>query len=154
MVFDSKEHLHYYKSHGIGDRYEKAVNFLLENDHKDLSPGRHEIDGDSVYANVAEYATVPWEKAAYESHRNYTDIQYIISGKEIMTFAAAGSLEVSGAYNAEKDVLFFENTHSGTQFQVSDDQYLIFKPGEIHKSKGLIEKSSPIKKIVVKIKEI
>ena len=153
MIFDCTKNLALYKSHGVGDRYAKAAAFLTKSDPAGLALGRHEIDGDNVYATVFEYDSVPWEEAAYESHKLYTDIQFVAKGTEIMTFALESELEPSDAYNAEKDVQHFSNSNPGARVTVKAGEYMIFKPGEGHKSKGMVGKPSPMKKVVVKIKE-
>ena len=53
----------------------------------DLAPGRHEIDGEEVYASVQRHFTKPVAERQYESHRKYIDIQYIHTGREIMYWA-------------------------------------------------------------------
>ena len=43
----------------LSERLKKAYAFLRKNDLGALSCGRHEIDGEDVFANVMEYDTVP-----------------------------------------------------------------------------------------------
>ena len=43
----------------LSERLKKAYAFLRENDLGALSCGRHDIDGEDVFANVMEYDTVP-----------------------------------------------------------------------------------------------
>ena len=70
MIFDEKKNLNFYRSLGIGERYAKAVDFLMNTDLAALEDGKHEIDGKDVYANVTSYTTIPWEEAKYESHEH------------------------------------------------------------------------------------
>ncbi len=153
MIFDEKKNLEFYINLGIGDRYKKAVEFLLNTDLAALEPGKYEIDGKDVYANVLEYTTVPWEEAKFEAHEHYTDIQYVIKGTEIMTYAPVGAMTVKTPYNPDKDVVFFDDSNPGLQVPAKDDQYLIFFPWDAHKPKAANGEPAPIKKIVVKIKE-
>ena len=85
MIFDSAKNLDFYRGLGIEGRYNKAVDFLQNTDLENLAPGKYEIDGKNVYANVTEYTTIPWEEAKYESHHDYTDIQYMITGTETIS---------------------------------------------------------------------
>lgn len=87
MIFDEKKNLDFYRNLGIEGRYAKAVDFLQNTDLEALEPGKYEIDGKNVYANVTAYTTIPWEEAKYEAHEHYTDIQYVIEGSEIMSYA-------------------------------------------------------------------
>ena len=107
MIFDSAKNLDFYRGLGIEGRYGKAVDFLQNTDLENLEPGKYEIDGKNVYANVTEYTTIPWEEAKYESHRDYTDIQYMIRGTETMTYAPVDALNVKVPYNEEKDCVLY-----------------------------------------------
>ena len=128
MIFDEKQNLDFYRNLGIEGRYAKAVDFLKNTDLAALEPGKYEIDGKDVYANVTAYTTIPWEEAKYEAHEHYTDIQYVIEGSEVMTYAPAHEMTVKTPYNPDKDVVFFENTTDGLQVVVKAGQYLIFNP--------------------------
>lgn len=153
MIFDLAANLDFYRNLGIEGRYAKAVDFLKSNDLKSLPCGKYEIDGKNVYANVMEYDTIPWEEAAYEAHENYTDIQYMIEGSEVMTYAPVKELTVSVPYNAEKDVVKFDNSVAGLRVAVHGGEYMIFNPWDGHKPKAADGEPAHIKKVVVKIKE-
>ncbi|WP_077610673.1 YhcH/YjgK/YiaL family protein [Clostridium sp. Marseille-P2415] len=153
MIFDSAKNLDFYKSLGVEGRYAKAVDFLKNTDLKNLAPGKYEIDGKNVFANVTEYTTIPWEEAKYEAHHNYTDIQYMISGSETMTYARVDELAEKVPYNEEKDVVFYDNENPGLKVVVKAGEYMIFNPWDGHKPKAAAGEPAPIKKVIVKIKE-
>lgn len=153
MIFDSAKNLDFYRTLGVEGRYGKAVDFLQNNDLENLAPGKYEIDGKNVYANVTEYTTIPWEDAKYESHHDYTDIQYVIKGSEIMTYAPVEDLNVKVPYNEEKDVVFYDNENPGLRITAKDGEYIIFNPWDGHKPKAAAGEPAPIKKVIVKIKE-
>ena len=121
MIFDEKKNLNFYRNLGIEGRYAKAVDFLLNTDLAALEPGKYEIDGKNVYANVVEYTTIPWEEAKFEAHEHYTDIQYVIKGTEVMTYAPVGEMMVKTPYNPDKDVVFFDNSNPGLPVPAKDD---------------------------------
>ncbi len=153
MIFDEKKNLNFYRNLGIEGRYAKAVDFLLNTDLAALEPGKYEIDGKNVYANVVEYTTIPWEEAKFEAHEHYTDIQYVIKGTEVMTYAPVGEMTVKTPYNPDKDVVFFENSNPGLPVPAKDDQYMIFFPWDAHKPKAATRYPAPIKTVIVKIKQ-
>ena len=68
-------------------RWEKAFKFLKNNDLAKLELKRYDIDGDDLFATVSEYMSKNEETTKFEAHRKYIDIQYVISGKEIMNIA-------------------------------------------------------------------
>lgn len=153
MILDLVANLDFYRNLGIEGRYAKAVDFLKSHDLNSLENGRYEIDGENVYANVMEYDTVPWEEASYEAHKHYTDIQYIIQGCEVMTYAPADRLTVSVPYNEGKDVMKFDDSVGGLRAAVHAGEYMIFNPWDGHKPKAADGAPAHVKKIVVKIKE-
>lgn len=153
MIFDEKKNLGFYRNLGIKGRYAKAVDFLMNTDLAGLEPGRYEIDGTDVVANVHEYTTVSWEEAKYEAHEAFTDIQYIIKGSEVMTYAPTHEMTVETPYNSEKDVVFYQDNMSGLRMTVKEGQYAIFFPWDAHKPKAADGQPAYTKKIVIKIKE-
>lgn len=153
MIFDQAKNLDFYKTLGIGDRYAKAVEFLQNTDLKALENGKHVIDGEDVFANVMTYDSIPWDEAKYEAHENYTDIQFMIEGTEIITYAPVDALNVTVPYNAEKDVVLFDNANPGLKVVINADEFMIFFPWDGHKPKAANGASSFVKKVVVKINE-
>ena len=59
-----------------------AFRYLRETDLSALAPGRHEIDGERLYAMVLHAPGKPREEAKLEAHRRYLDVQYLLSGEE------------------------------------------------------------------------
>lgn len=153
MIFDLAGNLDFYRKLGVGERYSKAVDFLKNSDLESMEPGRYEIDGENVFANVVEYTTVAWEEAKFESHRNYTDIQYMIRGSETMTYAPYRALRVEIPYDSGNDCVLYGNEGPGLRVVVSAGEYMIFNPWDAHKPKACHGRPAPIKKVIVKIRE-
>lgn len=153
MILDNAKNLDFYKTLGVGDRYAKAIEWLKSQDLANLENGKYEIDGKDVYANVMSYTTLPWEEAKYEAHENYTDIQYVIEGSEVMTYAPVEILVPTGPYNPDKDVIKFDNSNPGLQVACGAGEYMIFFPWDGHKPKAANGEPAPVKKVVVKINE-
>lgn len=153
MIFDQAKNLDFYKTLGVGDRYKKAIEWLQNNDLENMENGKYEIDGKLVYANVMSYTTLPWEDAKFEAHENYTDIQYIISGKETLSYAPVDALTEKVPYNPDKDVIFYDNSNPGHQAVVGAGEYMIFFPWDGHKPKAAAGEPCEVKKVVVKICE-
>ena len=62
----------------------KAIDFLRRPDIHGLVDGRVDIDGQHVFALVQRYETVMTDIPKFEYHRKYMDVQYIVSGEEII----------------------------------------------------------------------
>ena len=56
-----------------------------------LEPGRYEIDGNDIFINVMAFETADAQSKRYEQHRDYADIQILLSGNERIDFGPANS---------------------------------------------------------------
>lgn len=154
MIFDQAKNLDFYKTLGINGRYAKAIEWLKSQDLAHLENGKYEIDGKDVYANVMSYTTLDWEEAKYEAHHNYTDIQYVVSGTETLSYAPVSALKEKTPYNPDKDVVFYDNSYEGLKVPTNAGEFLIFFPWDGHKPKAANGAPCEVKKVVVKIKEV
>ena len=81
----------------------RALSYLRETDFSKLKDGRYEIDGDRIYATVQRYDTKPAWECRPESHRRYTDVQYVAEGQEFIGWCAfTPALKESVPYDEEK----------------------------------------------------
>jgi YhcH/YjgK/YiaL family protein len=134
------------------ERWDKAFSFLKSNDLSKLEVKRYEIDGDNIYAPVSEYLSKNEEDAKFEAHRKYIDIQYVISGTELMSVAPLSQKkDILSPYDAEKDVEFMTVGKSNSSI-ATQERFFIFFPSDIHRPGLKVDGNSPIKKIVVKVK--
>ncbi len=151
MVFDTlKNCAEYYSLH---ERFEKAFDFIKNATATGLAVGKYEIDGKELYASVQEYNSKSPENGKFEAHKNYIDIQYIVSGIETMGVMDISKATSKVAYNPEKDVEFYEDSEKAGSCVVEAQEFGIFFPWDVHKP-GLAFNgaSTPVKKIVVKVK--
>lgn len=134
------------------DRWDKAFAFLKNTDLPKLEVKRYDIDGDNLYASVMEYVTKNEEDAKYEAHRKYIDIQYVISGAEVMGVAPLSALkEVTEPYDGSKDVGFM-TVNDAKLYNATPDRFFIFFPSDIHRPGVKVNQNSQVKKIVVKVR--
>jgi YhcH/YjgK/YiaL family protein len=154
MIYDQAKNLDLYKNLGIGDRYAKAIEWLKTNDLASLPVATYEIDGRDVYAMVQEYTTAPWEDKKFETHDNYSDIQYVVKGKEILGYARRDDMTVTVPYDAAKDITRYADPAQVVKCDCVEDDFLIFFPTDGHKPQTASGEPSAVKKIVIKIKEV
>jgi YhcH/YjgK/YiaL family protein len=134
------------------ERWDKAFTFLKNNDLSKLEIRRYEIDGDNVFAPVSEYMSKNEETARFEAHKNYIDIQYVISGIEQMSVAPYSALDsITVPYDPAKEVEFMTVKESN-HFKATQDNFFIFFPSDIHRPGLKIGENAMVKKIVVKVK--
>src|SRR5512143_2343810 len=81
--------------------------FLERSDLAALPMGRHIIDGDSVFALAMQSSSREPSAGKFEAHQDYIDIQYLVSGKEVIGVAPVAGLQVTTPYDAAKDIVFY-----------------------------------------------
>ncbi|MGA2406529.1 MAG: YhcH/YjgK/YiaL family protein [Bacteroidales bacterium] len=134
------------------DRWDKAFKFLKNTDLLKLELKRYDIDDDNLFATVSEYISKNEETAKFEAHRKYIDIQYVISGKEVMNVAPIATVkEILVPYDATKDIEFV-TVKEIVSFKANTDKFFIFFPGDAHRPGLKDGVNSPVRKIVVKVK--
>jgi len=133
-------------------RWEKAFSFFKSNDLSKLEVKRYDIDGDNLFATVSEYLTKNEETTNFEAHRKYIDIQYVISGQETMNIAPLKTAkEIVAQYDATKDIEFLK-VEKIVKHTANPSNFFIFFPDDAHRP-GIREGvSSPVRKIVIKVK--
>jgi len=134
------------------ERWDKAFTFLKESDLSKMELKRYDIDGNNLYAPISEYVSKNEEDARYEAHRKYIDIQYVVSGKELIGVAPISQQkDILDPYSEEKDVMFM-TVSNGTNYQASPDRFFIFFPDDLHRPGLKDGENSPVRKAVVKVK--
>lgn len=129
----------------------QAFEWIRNNASSRPSFGIHPIMGDSMFANVMEYETVDRSAARYESHRKYVDLQYTISGSELIEWSLARTLRAAGSYDAEKDLQFYLPSDSRTSVHMPPNHFGIFFPQDAHMPKLCTGADKSVYKLVVKI---
>ncbi len=130
----------------------RAFDYINECISKPFVEGRFEIDGDNMYAIVAESALK--EKGRLEAHDKYIDIQYIYEGSEAMRVCNRKLLVAKEDCLAEKDAIFFEPSPFADIHNFFEGDFAIFYPNDAHEPVLLCEHkdNTTSKKIDVKIK--
>jgi YhcH/YjgK/YiaL family protein len=148
MIIDKIQNSHLYK--GLSKRIEKAFEYIKATDLKNINPGKYEIDGENIFALISEYKAKSESEGKLEAHRKYIDVQYVISGEELMGYAPLGGQQVLDPYKEENDIIFFAGEKSFTK--VSSGMFAIFFPGDVHMPGIMIKESSAVKKLVIKVR--
>jgi YhcH/YjgK/YiaL family protein len=148
MILDKLENASRYSD--ISVNLKKGFEFLKNTDLLSLSPGRHDIDGNEIFALVSEYESKKPEECRLEAHRIYTDIQYLVTGKELIGFETLNQQPVSSEYNPEKDIAFYMG--EGTPLRIESGMFAVFFPQDVHRPCIMVEKPEKVKKVVVKVR--
>ncbi|PKF50137.1 N-acetylneuraminate anomerase [Enterovibrio nigricans] len=136
----------------LPDAFRRSLAFLAETDMVALSTGRHDIDGDNIYVNVMAFDTQPANEKLAEVHKEYIDIQFLISGEERIGFALAnGNNPIAKEYDGESDFYLVESMEGECEVIMSPGMFAIFLTEQPHKPGCNVSASTPIKKAVVKV---
>jgi biofilm protein TabA len=150
MILDTLDQCSTYEA--ISPRLVKAFNFLRQM--TDQFPvGRHEIDGDDVYAMVQSFATTAVETRKYEAHRKYIDVQYLISGREVIYWAPLPLLtEVLMPFDEKQDAALYGLVPEGVPVPMRPGQFMILFPEDGHIPGCIHDSVCDLYKVVVKVR--
>ncbi len=150
MVVADLEHIEHQVS--MTPSFWQAVDFLRRKDLGSLSDGKVEIDGDNVFALVQRYVTTRTDTVTFECHRRYIDVQYVVSGEELIGWAPTERMTVSRAYDGGKDICFGSvPTGRWTALYLEAGRAAVFWPEDSHAPKLAGRAPSPVMKVVVKV---
>jgi biofilm protein TabA len=148
MILDSLPQWRRYAA--LNARFARAFAFL-EQAPADVADGRHEIEGDAVFALVQRYQTRP-ATGPLEAHRRYVDVQYIARGREVIQWAPLASLAtVTRPYDEAQDAGLFAADAGMVPVRLSTGQFMILFPDDAHAPCGAWAEPESVVKIVVKV---
>lgn len=146
------EFLHQY--HLKSTWWNEAFDFLKTQDLRSLPPGKYIIDSGNVIATVWEGIPKSKDSVLWEAHKDFNDLQYIISGNVdmgITPFEDENKI-VTEPYSAEEDIEHFVVQKGDKYYPADSTSYFIFSPKEIHRPAINISGNRTIKKIVIKVR--
>jgi YhcH/YjgK/YiaL family protein len=148
MIVDTIKNASKYLS--IHPLFAKAFEYIQQNDLANAADGKSEIaEGLKTIISNAPGKTKEASLAKFECHDKYIDIQFCVKGVETIYWKPREKCVIpNGDYNTEKDVRYY-NDAPDTSFQLTDGQFAIFFPGDVH---APMIGEGPIKKLVIKVK--
>ena len=137
----------YFSAHPL---FAKAFEYISQTDLVNAADGKSDFaDGLKAIFSNAPGKTKEASLAKFECHNKNIDIQLCIIGLETIGWKPREKcVTPNGEYNTEKDVQFY-NDAPDTFFQLTDGQFAIFFPEDVH---APMIGEGPIKKLVIKVK--
>jgi len=118
----------------------------------DATPtGKHDIDGNNLFFLVSEDMTQPFEERRAEYHARYLDIQIVLKGQEGMTFSTLPNGTPDTDWLADKDIAFLPSGEQEKTVVLSEGDFVVFYPGEVHKPLCAVGTPAQVRKVVVKM---
>jgi len=131
---------------------QKAINYLIDTDLINIEAGIYELQGKDMYAQVSNIETDSKENRKPEVHRKYIDVQFLVEGKEKIGFAVdTGKNKIVAEYDAEKDILFYEECENESDIIMIPGAFVVFFSNIVHRPACSVKEVSKIKKVVIKI---
>lgn len=151
MIIDKLEH---FEDYPFGPAWKLAFEFLstLTSDSEDK---KYPIQGDDIFAIVMSYTTFSPERAVYEAHREYVDIQTVLVEAEGFECAFRDELCVETPYAKGSDAEFYKRTvPAQTRVDVYPGTFVMLYPHDAHMPGLMIgNEERVVKKVVVKIRK-
>jgi biofilm protein TabA len=129
-----------------------ALAFLRRKDLPELPDGTMVIDSTRVFAVLQRYRTAPIDAPKFEFHQKYLDIQYVLSGEEIIGWAPAKEMTASFDYDAGQDLCYgLMRPGMFSPLRLSAGQLAVFWPEDGHAPRIAAGSPCLVRKIVVKV---
>ncbi len=149
MITDSIEYLRRYAV----PKTEAILKFIADHDCANLPDGEMEIEGRHLFVRIMSYIPKPAAQNRFETHRLYADVQYLVSGAEIMQTARMKDLTPLTDYDSKGDYQFFTTSGAITDLIVQAGEFAVFYPNQAHRPSCSYEgHQGLVKKLVFKIK--
>ncbi|HAL7304163.1 YhcH/YjgK/YiaL family protein [Escherichia coli] len=124
----------------------RTINDLDFSIHKD---GQKEVHG-VIYKTFTANTDLP-EKRTPETHKDFIDVQFIISGNELAEFCCLGDTKPH-VEKPEDDNYFYDRSSLVlNEIKLTDGDFIIFFPWDIHSPMCHKSDSSKVRKIVAKV---
>jgi YhcH/YjgK/YiaL family protein len=147
MIIDRIENAERY--FGLGERIEKALLYLIDNDLSEVHAGKYIIEKDQIVMLVNEYESTNTNLSKLEGHRKNIDVQYWVSGSELMGYSPLMNQEIIDDYNSATDCAFYHCNASFTKFEPG--MFAIYFPTDLHTAVMIPDEILTVKKIVFKV---
>ena len=148
MIVDSLDHL---KRYAV-PKTDAILKFIANHDCANLPDGEMEIEGRQLFVRVMSYVPKQASENRFEIHRIYADVQYLVSGAEIMQTARIKDLTPLAEYDPQGDYHFFK-FGATSDVIVQAGEFAVFYPNQPHRPSCSFEgHKGMVKKLVFKVK--
>ena len=146
MIIDRIERFGQY-ARNIPEIYE-VMKFVEKAKKENLPTGKYPLQNGFVL--IQEGTTRRFDEADFEVHRDYIDIQIIVSGSEYVEYADMLDLKTKVPFDKEKDLELLSG--EGCKIQIKPDVFYVLYPTDGHKPCCHFDVPTSYKKVLAKIK--
>ena len=147
MIYDTLSNLENYR--GMYPQITRALEIIRDTDFSAMEDGTYEVDGFDFRYMLQSY-TLDAVKDIAEAHKDFIDIQFIISGTEMMGVAPLADMDEEVNARPEKDVWNYRGKLDW--LTITGDRFVVFFPNDAH-APGSMPPDGPVdvRKCVFKI---
>ena len=147
MIYDSIDNFANYS--GIAPEAWKAIAKFLASATADMPTGANDL-GNGVRALVSKYRPHEINADKLEIHRNFADIQLLLSGRESIIYRSIEGLETTVEYVPADDYALYRMPDAGVPLELVPGKFSVFLPNEGHMP-GIGCACSEVVKVVIKV---
>ncbi|MGL4723295.1 MAG: YhcH/YjgK/YiaL family protein [Scandinavium sp.] len=147
MIAGNIHHLHSW----LPQELRQAIEHIKAHVTEATPLGKHDIDGNRLFYLISEDTTEPFADRRAEYHAKYLDIQIILKGQEGMTFSTQPAGKPDTDWLADKDIAFLPEGVQEKTVILSEGDFVVFYPGEVHKPLCAVGTPAKVRKAVVKL---
>lgn len=134
-------------------RFAQAFAALAELAAKPFEPGRHAVDGDTIYINALQYDTHAREDALMEAHRTYIDIMWMVSGEEEIDVCPVEAMtEITQPYDQSGDAVLSKLPSSCSTLKMKPGSVCVLLPEDGHAPGLDAAERGNVQKLIAKVK--
>lgn len=145
MILDRLENAKRYA--GVHAGVARGLEWLATHDVTQLPAGKHAVDGDRIYLNVVRAPGAGQAKAVLETHRRYIDIQYSVTGEDLIGWRPAPTCTAPKGYDASRDVELYDDLPVAWTTMPAG-YFAVYFPEDAHAPMGT---AGQVHKVVVKV---
>jgi len=155
MIGDTLEHLPRYR--GLDPRLDRGLEALrrLAAD-PPAADGRHELEGEDLFASLSTYPTQAPAVKSFEAHRKYLDIQAVLRGRELLYWTPLAGLAPRSGYSVAEDIATYADPpDGGVALPLWAGVFVVLFPQDAHKPGCLPEGGGGgelVRKLVLKVR--
>ncbi len=147
MIIDALNRSELYEA--CNENFKTGFDLLKKLVKENASAGKYEAEN-GVYAMVSEYETKNPDEVKLENHRDYIDIQYLLSGIENIVVADTAICDLVSEYVPDAE-FYAEPKTEKQNIVLSGDVFALFYPGDGHAPGLAYNQVETVRKIVVKV---
>ena len=147
MILDHFKNIEQYVT--ANSDLQQVIHVLKNMDLAGVDPGRYEVPGTEAFFMFQKYETKPVLEGVWEAHRKYIDLQYIVSGIELIGYKEISELQITRAYDAESDAVFYNG--EGNFITMYSGMFMVLYPQDGHMPGINTGGASRVIKVVAKL---